>query len=146
MVSFHFEEEGITLEVLRNRIVKLQTAFVVASVLLCVLIVVACVAAIYLHKTEDHKSLIVAKEFANVTYMDYTNFASLVYDAVSPYTNAYHFDFWAGDALYAAYSERDLDEFLAFAEKYPFAPYSLENHDCDDFAVELHGLEVSMWI
>lgn len=142
MVSFHFEEEGITLEVLRNRIVKLQTVFIVACVLMLVLITAANLATIYLHKSEDHGYLVVSKEFQNVTYMDFSNLSSLVYSQTKQY-GGYWLDFFAPDALYAAYSEADLDEFLEFAKKYPFAPYSLENHDCDDFAHELHGLEVT---
>lgn len=134
-------EEPLNLETLRNRITKLQTGFIVAMVLVMVVIVCANVAAIYLHKADDHGQFLIPKEFHNVTYMDYGNFASLYYNRVQQYISNRYLDFWAGDGSYACYSEQDLDEFLAFAKHYPFAPYSLEDHDCDDFATELLGLE-----
>lgn len=140
MVSFHFEEENITLEVLRNRVLKLQNVFLACMVAVVVLIVSANLAAIYLHKSEDHGQLIVTKEFKNVTYMDWSNLSSLTHKAVKPYLGSWY-DFFAPDGSFAAYSEQDLDEFLSFAKHYPWAPYSLEDHDCDDFAMELVGLE-----
>ena len=139
-------EEPMSLELLRNRVVKLQTVFLAITFMLLIVIVATNLAAIYIHKAEDHGALIVIKDFANVTYMDYSNLASLHYSVMRKYRNDIYFDFWAPDATFAAYSEQDLDEFLDFARHYPFAPYSLEDHDCDDFAAELHGLEVSMWI
>lgn len=135
-----FEEEQLNLEVLDKRIISLKNVFIIASALLLVLIVVANVAALYIHKSKDHGAIMIAHEFKNVTYMDYTNLASLYHAEIQHLTRPW-FDFWAPDASFAAYSEKDLDEFLGFAKQYPFAPYSLEDHDCDDYAAELHGLE-----
>lgn len=142
MVSFHFEEERLSLELLRNMHVKLRTVFVVVTAAMVVLIGIACATSILLHEKEDHVAFVVEKQFKNVTYMDYSNLQRIVSKALDPYWPYYGFN--SHDALYAAYSEDDLDEFLDFARKYPFAPYSLENHDCDDFAKELHGFE-RMW-
>jgi hypothetical protein len=140
MVSFHFEEERLSLELLRNMHVKLRTVFVVVTCAMIVLIGIACATSIFLHQKEDHHAFVVEKQFKNVTYMDYSNMERIVSSALDPYWP--HFGFNSHDAGYAAYSEDDLDEFLDFARKYPFAPYSLENHDCDDFAKELQGFEV----
>lgn len=139
MVSFHFEEERLSLELMRNMLVKFRTVFVVVTAAMIVLIGIACATSIFLHQKEDHHLFVVEKQFKNVTYMDYSNLERIVSMALDPYWP--HFGFTSHDASYAAYSEDDLDEFLEFARKYPFAPYSLENHDCDDFAKELHGFE-----
>lgn len=119
--------------------IKLRTVFVVVTAAMIVLIGIACATSIFLHEKEDHVGLIIEKQFKNVTYMDYSNMQRIVSMALDPYWPFFGFN--SHDASYAAYSEDDLDEFLVFAREYPFGPYSLENHDCDDFAKELHGFE-----